>query len=112
MRVAETLGVPDPGGPVFTGISTDTRALRGGELFVALRGERFDGHDFLTEARTRGAAGAVVHAGTPAVAGLRLFAVADTRTALGLLARARRRALPASAPVVAITGSSGKTSTK
>jgi len=111
-RVAEVLGTADPGGPPFTGVSTDTRTLAGGELFVALQGERFDAHAFLAEAGGRGAAGAVVHAGTAPVPGLALFPVRDTLAALGALARARRRALPAGAPVVAITGSSGKTSTK
>jgi len=79
-------------------------------LFVALKGERFDAHDFLAQAKAAGAAGAVVRRGTPAVAGLPLFEVVDTLAALGLLARARRRLLPAGTPVVAITGSSGKTS--
>jgi UDP-N-acetylmuramoyl-tripeptide--D-alanyl-D-alanine ligase len=81
-------------------------------LFVALRGERFDAHDFLSQAKAAGAAAAVVRRGTPPVAGLPAFEVADTLVALGLLARARRRLLPAGAPVVAVTGSSGKTSTK
>jgi len=110
--VAAALGLPAPAGPGFTGVSTDTRRLRGGELFVALRGDRFDGHEFLAEARRRGAAGAVVRRGTPPRDGLPFFEVADTRDALGLLARARRRALPAGSPVVAVTGSSGKTSVK
>lgn len=111
-RVAETLGARDPGGLVFPRVSTDTRALAAGELFVALKGERFDAHAFLAEARARGAAAAVVARGTPAVPGLAFFEVPDTLAALGALARARRRALPAGAPVIAITGSSGKTSTK
>ena len=113
-RVAEVLGTRNPGAVTFTRVSTDTRALRGGELFVALKGERFDAHAFLSEARARGAAGAVVTRGTAAVAGggLPFFEVADTLQALGALARARRRALPAGAPVIAVTGSSGKTSTK
>jgi UDP-N-acetylmuramoyl-tripeptide--D-alanyl-D-alanine ligase len=81
-------------------------------LFVALKGDRFDAHDFLPQAKAAGAAAAVVRRGTPPVAGLPLFEVADTLAALGLLARARRRRLPAHAPVVAITGSSGKTSAK
>lgn len=110
--VAESLGVGDPGVPPFTRISTDTRELKGGELFVALKGERFDAHAFLAEARARGAVAAVVVRGTPPVAGVTLFEVADTLVALGALARARRRALPAGTPVIAITGSSGKTSTK
>ena len=82
-RVAEVLGTGDPGGATFTAIATDTRTLAGGELFVALKGERFDAHAFLEEARARGAAGAVVRAGTPPVEGLVLFAVPDTLTALG-----------------------------
>ncbi len=79
---------------------------------MALHGERFDAHAFLDEARGRGARGAVVRAGTPAVPGLALFPVADTLAALGALARARRRELGAGAPVIAITGSSGKTTVK
>lgn len=110
-RVARALGVPDPG-RAFAGVSTDTRALKGGELFVALQGDRFDAHAFLEDARDRGAAAAVVRRGTAAVPNLPLVHVPDTLTALGALGRARRRALPASAPVVAITGSSGKTTTK
>ncbi len=111
-RVAGTLGTADPGGLAFARVSTDTRSVQRGDLFVALKGERFDAHAFLAEARSRGAAGAVVVRGTPSVAGLPFFEVADTLAALGLLARARRRALPAGAPVIAVTGSSGKTSTK
>lgn len=111
-RVAAALRVPDPRLPAFRGVSTDTRALTGGELFVALKGERFDAHTFLAEAQARGARAAVVAGGTPAVPGLAFFEVPDTLRALGLLARARRRALAKDAPVIAITGSTGKTSTK
>ncbi len=94
----------------FTGISTDTRSLAAGALFVAIAGERFDGHAHLEEALAQGALGAVVRRGTPAVSGLELFEVADTVEALGLLARARRRQI--TGPVVAVTGTNGKTSTK
>jgi UDP-N-acetylmuramoyl-tripeptide--D-alanyl-D-alanine ligase len=111
-RVAAALGTRDPGNLTFTRVSTDTRALQGGELFVALKGERFDAHSFLAEARSRGAAGAVVAQGTAPVPGLPFFEVADTLAALGTLARTRRRALPLASPVIAVTGSSGKTSTK
>jgi UDP-N-acetylmuramyl pentapeptide synthase len=72
-RVAEVLGIRHPGAVTFTRVSTDTRALRGGELFVALKGERFDAHAFLAEARARGAGGAVVARGTAAVPGLPVF---------------------------------------
>jgi UDP-N-acetylmuramoyl-tripeptide--D-alanyl-D-alanine ligase len=110
--VAQVLGGtgadrPDVG---FTRVATDTRALTGGELFVALVGERFDAHRFLEQARDAGARGAVVRHGTPPVGDLVLFAVDDTLSALGTLARARRREI--TGPVVAVTGSNGKTSTR
>ncbi len=111
-RVARALGVRAPASLSVTGISTDTRSPIPGTLFVALKGERFDAHDFLARAKEQGAAAAVVRRGTARVDGLPVFEVDDTLTALGLLARVRRRALPAGTPVVAITGSSGKTSTK
>ena len=110
--VAEALGTQGRRAGDFTGISTDTRDLRGGELFVALKGERFDAHDFLPQARSQGAAAAVVRRGTARVDGLAFFEVPDPLAALGALARARRRRLAPTSPVVAITGSSGKTSTK
>jgi len=94
----------------FSAISTDTRTLSQGALFVALSGERFDGHEYLHEARDRGATGAVVRQGTPEVPGLHLFPVPDTLVALGDLARGHRDTILG--PVVAITGSNGKTSTK
>jgi UDP-N-acetylmuramoyl-tripeptide--D-alanyl-D-alanine ligase len=108
----DALGLQDGANPgiVFTGISTDTRRLGPGSLFVALAGERFDAHTMLHEAATRGATGAVVREGTPPTEGLVLFHVPDTVRALGKLAAARRRTV--SGPVVAITGTNGKTSTK
>jgi len=115
-RVAQALGVPSPAHLTFSGISTDTRHLTPGTLFVALKGDRFDAHGFLAPALAQGAAAAVVRRGTAPVDGLPVFEVADTLVALGDLARARRRALlplrPTVAPVVAVTGSSGKTSAK
>src|SRR5213596_1776710 len=111
-EVAAAVEIPAPAELRFTGVTTDTRHLAPGTLFVALKGDRFDAHDFLADARTKGAAAAVVRRGTPRVDGLPLFEVADTLAALGLLARARRRRLPPTSPVVAITGSSGKTSAK
>src|SRR5256712_4596748 len=106
------MGLREPATLTFTGVSTDTRHLAPGTLFVALQGERFDAHEFLAQARAAGAVAAVVRRSTPAVDGLPFFEVEDTLSALGALARARRRALPAAAPVVAVTGSSGKTSAK
>jgi UDP-N-acetylmuramoyl-tripeptide--D-alanyl-D-alanine ligase len=94
----------------FSRISTDTRSLVAGSLFVALSGERFDGHDYLAAAAAAGATGAVVRKGTPSIPGLALFQVPDPLRAYGLMARHRRRRL--SGPVVAVTGTNGKTSTK
>jgi UDP-N-acetylmuramoyl-tripeptide--D-alanyl-D-alanine ligase len=111
-EVAEALSASGPVEQHFAAISTDTRQLTPNTLFLALKGERFDAHQFLADAAARGATAAVVRRGTPPVAGLPFFEVGDTLEALGLLARARRRRLLAGSPVVAITGSSGKTSTK
>jgi len=111
--VREALGLPQVLGkvpPPFSEISTDTRSMRPGALFVALKGERFDGHDHLVAAQAAGATAAVVREGTAAVPGLILYPVADTLEAYGRLARARRRSI--SGPVIAIGGANGKTSTK
>lgn len=111
-EVAEALGVPAPAKLKFAAISTDSRHLIPDSLFIALKGENFDAHTFLDKAKAGGATAAIVRRGTPSVARLPFFEVDDTLHALGLLARARRRMLPEGTPVVAITGSSGKTSTK
>jgi UDP-N-acetylmuramoyl-tripeptide--D-alanyl-D-alanine ligase len=109
--VRETLGLEGGSEAIeYEAISTDTRALPVNSLFVALAGERFDGHAFLEQAQAAGALGAVVRTGTPAVEGLSLHEVPDTLVAYGDLARARRRAI--AGPVVAVTGTNGKTSTK
>ena len=94
----------------FGSVSTDTRALVPGALFVALEGERFDAHDFLGEARAKGAGGAVVRKGTRDVPSLPLFEVDDTLSALGSLAAFHRRRFKI--PVAAVAGSNGKTTTK
>jgi UDP-N-acetylmuramoyl-tripeptide--D-alanyl-D-alanine ligase len=109
--VAQAVGLgTDTGTATFTGVSTDTRTIGPGALFVALDGDRFDGHDFLAAAAAAGATGAVVRRGTPAVPGLRFFPVPDTLRALGDLAAAARSRI--AGPVVAVTGSNGKTTTK
>jgi UDP-N-acetylmuramoyl-tripeptide--D-alanyl-D-alanine ligase len=108
--VASVLGLPDPGGVTFTEISTDTRTIRPGALFVALTGPRFDGHVFLEQARDAGARGAVVGIGTPPLEGLIQFEVEDTLVALGQIANARRHLV--TGPVVVVTGTNGKTTTK
>jgi len=93
-------------------VVTDSRALAPGDLFVALRGPRFDGHDFAAEALSRGAAGVMVEREWAAAnrAGAGVIAVGDTLAALQDLAHAVRMA--AGSKVVAITGSAGKTTTK
>ncbi len=87
-------------------VHTDTRSLQPGDLFVALKGERFDAHDFLPQAREAGAVAAVAHSGL-ASAGLPGVEVPDTRLALGELARLWREQF--SLPLIAVTGSNGKT---
>jgi len=90
-------------------IQTDSRQLSAGALFVALRGERFDGHAFLSQAEQAGVAAALVDVPDPAVT-LRQLAVGDTRLALQKLATAWRRRFDL--PLIAVTGSNGKTTTK
>ncbi len=109
-RVARVLGVKEVSDEVFGNVTTDTRTLEPDSLFLALVGDRFDGHDYLKQASENGAAAAVVRRGTPAIHGLAMYEVDDTLVALGLLARERRRAIDG--PVVAITGTNGKTATK
>ncbi len=92
------------------GVSTDTRAIAKGSLFVALAGERFDAHDFLAQAAAGGAAAVLISDESKLPAGLPAIVVADTRLALGLLAAAWRAQF--SLPVIAVTGSNGKTTTK
>ncbi|HET8711304.1 MAG TPA: Mur ligase domain-containing protein, partial [Spongiibacteraceae bacterium] len=89
-------------------INTDSRTIKRGDLYVALRGERFDGHDFLEEVAQKGASAAIVSA--PCGEALPQLRVDDTRAALGLIARMNRRQF--AGPLIAITGSAGKTTTK
>lgn len=90
----------------ITRVHTDSRSLQAGDLFVALRGERFDAHDFLPQAAAQGAVAAIAHAGL-ADAGLPGVQVPDTRLALGELARRWREQFQL--PLIAVTGSNGKT---
>jgi UDP-N-acetylmuramoyl-tripeptide--D-alanyl-D-alanine ligase len=92
----------------FDSVSTDTRTLGPGQLFFALRGERFDATDFIVDAATCGAAGAVVESIAPV--DLSQIKVGDSRLALGALARKWRQNF--SIPVIGITGSNGKTTVK
>lgn len=95
-------------------INTDSRTIERNDLYVALRGERFDGHDFVEAAAQKGASAAVVDALISADTlhdnSLPQLRVDDTRAALGLIARMNRRQF--GGPLIAITGSAGKTTTK
>ncbi|MEJ2202646.1 MAG: UDP-N-acetylmuramoyl-tripeptide--D-alanyl-D-alanine ligase [Gemmatimonadota bacterium] len=111
-RVREALGLRLDrvrGEVEFAGVSTDSRTLEEGELYVALVGDRFDGHGFVAEAFARGAGAAVVSRPVEGES-TQLYLVDDTLGALGALASYRRKKL--AVPVVGITGSVGKTSTK
>jgi UDP-N-acetylmuramoyl-tripeptide--D-alanyl-D-alanine ligase len=94
-----------------TGVSIDSRSIAAGDLFVALAGPKFDGHDFVADALARGAAAALVARLPPGVGeSAPLLVVADTMTALEELGRAGRRRC--AAQIIGVTGSVGKTGTK
>ena len=94
----------------FVRVTTDTRALAPGDLFVALRGERFDGHDFVAQAFAEGAAAALVERSRAASLPGNLIAVDDPLRSLGALARYWRARFDI--PVAGVAGSNGKTTTK
>lgn len=116
-QLAEILTVPLPAASegvlttLGTGIATDTRTIQGGEVFLALRGENFDGHQFVEKARDLGAIVAVVdRAWEGEVPNFPLLRVDNTLTAYQAIARWWRDQF--SIPVIAVTGSVGKTTTK
>ncbi|MFZ2826048.1 UDP-N-acetylmuramoyl-tripeptide--D-alanyl-D-alanine ligase [Hydrogenophaga sp.] len=100
---ARAVGTPDA---EVSRVHTDTRSLQPGDLFVALKGERFDAHAFLPQAKAQGAVAAIAHGGLHE-AGLPGVEVPDTRLALGELARLWREQF--NLPLIAVTGSNGKT---
>ncbi|GAA4419258.1 UDP-N-acetylmuramoyl-tripeptide--D-alanyl-D-alanine ligase [Acidovorax lacteus] len=104
-RIPPAQCVGEPSTPLLR-VHTDTRSLQAGDLFVALRGERFDAHDFLAQAAAAGAVAAVAEPGRlpPGLPGI---VVPDTGRALGALAAGWRAQFPL--PLVAVTGSNGKT---
>lgn len=114
-RVASALGdtndVRHPRGPVeLAGITTDSRAVGEGDVFVALVGEKFDGHDFVASSIDKGAAAVVVSKPPQENISVPVYEVPDTLVALGQLASAWRRAW--GGPIVMVAGSNGKTTTK
>src|SRR5438132_6121338 len=113
-RIAEFIAATGDFDPkaIAEGYSIDSRTVRPGELFFAVRGERLDGHDFIDQALARGAVAAVVRGDHLARYPIRaqLVAVEDTLIALQTLATAVRRMW--ARPLIAVTGSVGKTTTK
>lgn len=108
-EIAEAIGARLVGGDALIhGVSTDTRHIASGELFVALRGERFDGHQFISRAAQAGAAAIMVDA--EADSELPQLVVQDTRLALGAMASAWRGLHDIT--LIAVTGSNGKTTVK
>ena len=101
-----------PGGDriVFSGVSTDTRTLQPGDLFVALRNREVDGHQFIPQALRAGAAGLIVSQSVVASLDTPVLRVPDTEVAYGLLARFWRDKFDI--PVIGVTGSVGKTTVK
>ena len=94
----------------ITGISTDTRTLKSGDLFFALKGENFDGHIFVESAFDKGAIAAVVEGSRALLTSVPLLVVENAAQALGELAHLYRQRF--SIPIIAIGGSNGKTTTK
>jgi UDP-N-acetylmuramoyl-tripeptide--D-alanyl-D-alanine ligase len=110
-QAAQAIGAIATANVSFTSVFSDSRAVEAGGLFVALRGERFDGHDFVAEVLAKGAAAALVdQAFATAHPDLPLLVVDDTRRGLGQLAAHWRRQF--SIPVIGVTGSNGKTTVK
>jgi UDP-N-acetylmuramoyl-tripeptide--D-alanyl-D-alanine ligase len=98
----------EAGSQIFTGVSTDTRTLTPGNLYFALKGEQFDGHDYAPMAASKGAAALVLE--RPQPVDIPQIIVKDTYAALGKLAHAWRQRF--NIPVIGITGSNGKTTLK
>ncbi|MBC7490295.1 MAG: UDP-N-acetylmuramoyl-tripeptide--D-alanyl-D-alanine ligase [Glaciimonas sp.] len=102
-------GVSIPANVIINGLTTDSRAVKAGNLFIALRGEQFDAHNFLDQVLARGASALVVER-APENTSVPVLIVADTRSALGAIANGWRRQF--SLPLIAVTGSNGKTTVK
>ena len=94
----------------ITRVGTDSRQIDAGELFVALAGERFDAHDFLSDVASSGAAAALISKQDKCPKNLPAVCVEDTRAAIGQLAKAWKKTFPI--PLALVTGSNGKTTVK
>ena len=110
-RVRAALELPDTTsvhGLDYAAVSTDTRNMPADALFVALRGERFDGHEFIGQAVAAGAAGAVVERVPEGAPEITYYVVPDTLVALGMLARYYRRQLTGRVLAIARPGAAAK----
>ncbi len=96
----------------FAGVSTDSRTIKKGHVFIAIKGDNFDGHDFIPEALKKGASCIISGSGYASIPakGITYIQVKDTVSALGGIASFHRRRF--NIPVIAVTGSNGKTTTK
>ena len=109
-EISAAAGAPLEAGGIASGVSIDSRTLVPGDLFVAIRGEKSDGHKFVEAAFEKGATAAIVESGYDPSPGRALFRAPDTLEALNALARAARGRT--NARIAAVTGSAGKTGTK
>ncbi|MGB0560260.1 MAG: UDP-N-acetylmuramoyl-tripeptide--D-alanyl-D-alanine ligase [Spirulinaceae cyanobacterium] len=109
-QIAALLGCESQDRTPIRGVTTDSRELQQGDIFVALKGDRFDGHDFLTQVAAVGAAGAVISDPPPTEIDLPVIQVPDTLIAYQRLAHHWRKQWQI--PIIGITGSVGKTTTK
>ena len=108
--IARALGLPAPGSQALSKISSDTRDLGPNSLFVALKGETADGHDFVIQAKQAGAIALIHREGFTPPPGMLSFPVQDTLHAWRLLAKAWRQEFKI--PVIVVAGSAGKTTSK
>lgn len=109
LDVANALGLPCPQDALVTGVSIDSRQVMPGHVFIAISGERFDGHDFLEDVVAKGAVAVVCTRALPHLV-IPQFVVQETADALTKIASEHRRRM--SCAVIALTGSNGKTSVK
>lgn len=108
-KIAELFGHSGANDILITGVCIDSRQVKPGNLFIALRGERFDGHDFIQEASAKGAVAVLCHQVNNEV-DIPQFVVADTLQALAKIATYHRQTI--TCPIIALTGSNGKTTVK
>lgn len=108
-EIAQLFGIADIEPVGFSGFCIDSRQITPGNLFVALIGEHFDGHDFILNAAQQGAVAILCERANPQVS-IPQLVVSDTIKALGVLATAHRQSM--SCPIIALTGSNGKTTVK